>query len=293
MARSKKPQVDGDPKITVVTTSKRLENPTPLDMETAVRCTRCQKLLKTEHGDAHRIGVYKNNVCTEVICTMCSSDEKIRDWGLKGELSSGLCMDAQSAVTYIDEFKDTSRLRPDYAEMFMKHIGVYREVHRQITEVYDAARKAEIAVWFGRPDLATDEMVKKSHEWAQNWHDRYELEWAGKPVPTLFELGPNSVKAYYEKSPSAGHSYYCDDFKILMLGTAGRLLTTISDTRGQDNPESKFGGAHITLIFDETSKDPRGGVQSHIGTQKELLGLIEAYRRPEVKFKADKKVSIF
>lgn len=276
-----------------VITSSPLVNPEPLDMNTAVRCTRCSKLLKTIHGDAHRIGVYKNNVCTEVICAMCSSDEKIKDWGLKGELSSGLCMDAQSAVMHIDEFKDTSRIRPDYAEMWERHIGVYREVHRQIHEVYDAARKAEIAVWFGRPDLATDEWVEKSRAWSQQWYDRYELEKAGKPVPTLFDLGPNAVKTYYDKATKAGHSYYCDDFKILMLGSAGRLLTTISDTRPQSDPKSKFGGAHITLIFDETSKDPRGGVQSHIGTQKELLGLIEAYRRPEVKFKADKKVSIF
>jgi hypothetical protein len=270
-----------------------LTNPAPLDMQTANRCTRCDKLLKTVHGDAHRIGVYRENVCVEVICATCSSDEKIKDWGLKGELSSGLCMDAQSAVMHIDEFKDTSRCRAEYVEMWERHIGIYREVHRQIHEVYSEARKAEIAVWFGRPDLATDETVKASHEWSQRWHDRYQLEKEGKLVPTLFDIGSKAVKTYYEKSPSAGHSYYCLDFKILMLGTAGRLLTTISDTRPQEHPQSKFGGAHITLIFDETSKDPRGGVQSHVGTQKELLDLIAVYRRPEVKFKADKKVSIF
>jgi hypothetical protein len=286
------PSDDNTVRVEVITSSP-LVNPEPLDMNTAVRCTRCRKLLKTVHGDAHRVGVYREGVCVEVICAMCCGDEKVRDWALKGELSSGLCMDAQSAVMYIDEFKDTSRLRWDYREMFERHIGTYREVHGQIHQVYDAARKAEIAVWFGRPDLATDEMVKKSHDFAQNWYDRYELEKQGKPVPKLFDLGPNAVQPYYRNSPSAGHSYYCDDFKILMLGTAGRVLTTISDTRPQNDPKSKFGGAHITLIFDETADYPRGGVQSHIGTQKELLGLIEAYRSPEVKFKADKKVSIF
>lgn len=268
-----------------------LENPAPLDMETAVRCTRCSKLLKTANGDAHRIGVYQGSVCTEVICCGCSSNEKLANWHSTGELKTPLVLEAQSAVTYHDEFKDLSRLRPEYAELYRTHIETYRLVYKLYMEVDDAARMAEIAVWFGRPDRADKATVDASHKFAQQWLPSRHND--GVEQSFGLDLGPNAVKAYYTASPAAGHSYKNDDFKILMLGSAGRVLVTVSDTRPQSDPLSKFGGANITLIYDDSSAHPRGGIQSHVGTQKELLGLIEAYRSPEVKFQPDEDVSIF
>lgn len=257
------------------------------EIETAIQCNRCSRLFQGE--DNYRVGVYRNNVCVEVICDFCSKEDVFQSWVQKGNLTTSLVMDAQSATACIDGTRDKSRYRAGLVRLWTKHIDVYREVMRQFNEVYMAARFAEIAVWFGRPDRADADTVKASQEWSQQYVDRYFLEKEGKPVPSFgLELGEKSVKAYYEKSDTAAHSYYAEDFKVLMMGSAGRVLTTISDNKG-----SKFGGANITLIYDETSDYPRGGIQSHVGTHKELLGLIGAYRRPEMQFKADDEVSFF
>jgi hypothetical protein len=264
-----------------------------LDMETATHCTRCKRNFRAVTRDGHRIGVYHGDVCKEVICPNCQGEERVAKWQENRELSSGLVSDALSATMYVDEYKDTSRLQRCYALLFERHIAVYREVMADYNEVDEACQLAEIAVWFGRPDRANMETKRAAREFGNQWHDRYLLQKEGKTVPK-FDLtpGPLATKTYYEKSPSASHSYTHADYKIMMCGSAGRVLVTIQDSRKQSDPESKFGGAILTVIYDESSDYPRGGIQSHVGTKKELLGLIEAYRSPELNFQPDSDVRI-
>lgn len=264
-----------------------------LDIDTASNCTCCGRNFRAVERNGHRIGVYKNDVCIDVICPSCHGDAKVAKWHENRELSSGLISDAMSATMHVDEYKDTSRLQPCYALLFERHIAVYREIMAAYNEVDEACQLAEIAVWFGRPDQANMETKKAAREFGNQWYDRYALKRDGKPVPK-FDLtpGPQATKTYYEKSPSAAHSYEHEDYKIMMCGSAGRVLVTIQDSRPQSDPKSKFGGASLTVIYDESSDYPRGGIQSHVGTKQELLGLIEAYRSPGLNFQPDSDVCI-
>lgn len=81
------------------------------------------------------------------------------------------------------------------------------------------------------------------------------------------------LQAYYQNSPARGHSFATKDWKVLMWGSAGRVLLTFQDAKPQG--KGKFGGAHVTLIFDETADYARGGVQGICATKEEALGLIQ------------------
>lgn len=100
------------------------------------------------------------------------------------------------------------------------------------------------------------------------------------------------IQKYYNDSTDRGHSAKGDGFKALLWGCAGRVLLTLQDLYAQDNPKSKFGGAKVTMIFDETATVARGGIQSYIGTKDEVLGLLRAATVTELRFKPDKKVNI-
>jgi len=62
------------------------------------------------------------------------------------------------------------------------------------------------------------------------------------------------------------------DFKVAAMSTAGRLLITISDTKGPD--KGKFGGAWISLIG-EDGNPGRMGVQGLCATKDEALALLD------------------
>jgi hypothetical protein len=63
------------------------------------------------------------------------------------------------------------------------------------------------------------------------------------------------------------------DFKVAAMATAGRLLITISDTKGPG--EGKFGGAWISLIG-EDGNPGKMGIQGLCATKEEALGLLDS-----------------
>lgn len=67
----------------------------------------------------------------------------------------------------------------------------------------------------------------------------------------------DKIHTYLDSQKTYGHIYEHQDFNILLGGSAGRILLTIQDSRFQKDPESKFDGAHITLIFAEPLKSDR------------------------------------
>ncbi|MHA2280028.1 MAG: hypothetical protein ACXAC5_04010 [Promethearchaeota archaeon] len=79
-----------------------------------------------------------------------------------------------------------------------------------------------------------------------------------------------------------GISGQTDDFKVAAMATAGRLLITISDTKGPG--KGKFGGAWISLIG-EDGNPGRMGVQGLCATEEEALGLLDTAieQLPEMK----------
>jgi hypothetical protein len=67
-----------------------------------------------------------------------------------------------------------------------------------------------------------------------------------------------------------------EHLKVMCGASAGRVLLTIQDRLDRNDPKNKFGGAHVTLIFDQGAGWPRGGVQGQAATREEAVGMIKA-----------------
>jgi hypothetical protein len=81
-----------------------------------------------------------------------------------------------------------------------------------------------------------------------------------------------TIQPYYAASETRGHSGIGNGFKALLWGSAGRVLLTIQDIERH----GLFNGAWVTLIFDETAKEPRGGVQGLCATRDEAVDILRA-----------------
>lgn len=129
-----------------------------------------------------------------------------------------------------------------------------------------------------------DDLLKVAEDARVIW--RYARRWELKHW-----LGEDKLQGYYRKSEDRGHGGESGLVKVLMWGSAGRVLLTIQDKVVLGS--RTFRGAWITLIFSEDSTTARGGVQGQAGTLAEILGLLEESSRamPKMKMQPDEEVS--
>lgn len=80
------------------------------------------------------------------------------------------------------------------------------------------------------------------------------------------------IQEYYRNSRSHRHAAQTVDYKVGLLGSAGRVLIELQD----QERHGKFGGAWLTMIFDETSPIGRGGIQGLCATESEAALLLRA-----------------
>jgi hypothetical protein len=192
-----------------------------------------------------------------------------------GVLSMPLVLDAQMAVIHCDEYGGKGNIREDRKTYYYDHLPTFRRVHRDFTTIDPTMRLAEIAVWFGRPDVATWDTVEASRKFAQSWRPGAEFG---------LEMGETALKAYYDASIERGHRSHVDGLVCLLWGCAGRVLITIKDDLIPD--------LDLTLILDESSEYPRGGIQSLNGTKDQCLELLERFRTVKHQFNPDNEVTI-
>lgn len=96
------------------------------------------------------------------------------------------------------------------------------------------------------------------------------------------------IRKYWNDSSARGHSFVTEDWKALMWGSAGRVLITIQDTK----LKGKYGGAYVSLIFDDSADYARGGIQGICATREEGLGLVQAAIDGLGDFKEDNEVTL-
>jgi len=136
-----------------------------------------------------------------------------------------------------------------------------------------------------RPDVA-DFYRENEDTLKKVFSDMEEVETVMKEFEKSQWLG--WVQDYYNGTDIRGHSYKGDGFKALLWGCAGRVLVTL-----QGDDDSKYKGDNITMIFDEDSKDPRGGIQGVYATKEHAINLIrDGMRMPKNSFQPDKEVTI-
>lgn len=222
------------------------------------------------------------------------------------EISSGLSMDASLAVLHSEN--DWKGIVPAYATFERKWISVYREVADAMSEVQLKMKEFEFKHWMGFHDDDVRELLElyreretmdwhtapeerctfmrefwdpfdigKKDAWKKHWK-KYHNRRVRKPLQHLKGEFCSTEAGVLDRLANAGDDARAamESMKILMAGSAGRVLITMQDRFPQNDPRSIFGGAWVTLIFDETSPWPRGGVQGHCGTKDEILALIQA-----------------
>lgn len=107
-----------------------------------------------------------------------------------------------------------------------------------------------------------------------------------------YKIWLGQLQEFYRNTDIRGFRGDGEGFTVLLWGCAGRVLVTIQDALAFDNPDAEFGGANITLIFDETSKEARGGVQSLCATKDEALALLKASSENFPKMYSDEDVGV-
>lgn len=103
--------------------------------------------------------------------------------------------------------------------------------------------------------------------------DMEEIRVAARSMPQAIAR----LRAYYRSTDKRCHSGTRDGMRALLWGCAGRVLLTLQDEKSADDPQAKFGGANVTLIFSEDGLD-EPGVQSLAATRDEALALLATAR---------------
>lgn len=118
--------------------------------------------------------------------------------------------------------------------------------------------------------------------------DYKKIEEAGRELELAWWFP--TLQEYYNSHGERGHSAQGDEYKALLWGCAGRVMLTLQDN--DPNGKGKYNGAWVTLIFDEDSPEPRGGIQGLAATKDEALGLIKAAMKEQPKMEPDKDVTL-
>jgi hypothetical protein len=95
------------------------------------------------------------------------------------------------------------------------------------------------------------------------------------------------IQSYYHATTIRGHSSTHERFKAVLWGCAGRVLLTVKGNGG----DAAVKDAQVTMVFDEDSKMPRGGIQSIDGTAAQALELIRLASEQLKAFVPDEEVT--
>jgi len=249
---------------------------------------------------------FKGDEYVDSSCSSCSSQERVEEFEKTKELRSRLMLDAALAMQHESYGDDFANVRPEIASFYRENIEVLRKVSDATERVRLVAKRFELMKWFGLSEKVANELVGYYREWGPSGENVSRVTdvkrrlflrklFVSPPLEDLpepwrvFMEGRNPQNLQRLAANSGGLSAEVGSMKAMMLSTAGRTLLTC-----QDNGSGKFGGAWVTLIFDETSEYPRGGIQGFCATENEAVCLL--YNAIELKvssFSADAEVSVW
>ncbi len=217
---------------------------------------------------------------TEQTTHQSRAQEQMARYLEDGTLETAFLNHASSSAYRMDAYNECHWERnfgKEMADEFRANAELYKSISRTSKYFRHLIRLFEIGVWFGRPDLATFEEVLRWEEMIGQW------DHGQKIVP-----GDGAVKTYWDSQIKRGHSAVCSaygprSFEAKLWGSAGRVLITLSRKSGEQ----------VTVIFDESSEFPRGGIQSVYGKRNDVISLLEMGRALlDTPFTPDDKVTI-
>jgi len=95
------------------------------------------------------------------------------------------------------------------------------------------------------------------------------------------EVWSKWLQSYYRKSTGRGHTATVNSIEMLVWGCAGRVVMTVNGKQGED----------LSVIFDETSEEPRAGRQGIHATKDQAIKLLELVTAGSTDFQAAIKPS--
>jgi len=95
------------------------------------------------------------------------------------------------------------------------------------------------------------------------------------------EVWSKWLQSYYRKSTGRGHTATVNSIEMLVWGCAGRVVMTVNGKQGED----------LSVIFDETSEEPRAGRQGIHATKDQAIKLLELVTAGSADFQAAIKPS--
>ena len=253
-------------------------------MTQPLRCSRCVAVNDSTVVHQGPEGSPLCQVCGEPLCNRCKmilADSMSTITCYKESLQVGssnmevketicwLCAQGEKMYQYTQTGEISSSLMSD-AVMCRIHVEEYKDDFQGI-----------------RRDVAYH-YRNYAKELVQIAHDCDEIHAKGREFEEKHWLP--KLRKYWNDSTERGHGATTEDWKILMSGAAGRVLITLQDTKPQG--QGKFGGAWITLIFDDSADYARGGIQGMCATKEEALGLIQAAIDNLPEIKADSEVHL-
>ena len=205
------------------------------------------------------------------------------------DIGSFIMMDATMAMSRAERGWDNDK-RPDVAIFEQKWIHVYAKVNTDVADIAFKGKEWEFTHWMGFCPEDVKELLKLKHEWNHlDWENTPEERqtfmrdlWDPQPIgdddylkhwqPYFDRRVGNPLCETHDWNHFSGVT---EKVKIMLGSSAGRVLLTIQDRYKHGDPKCSFDGAMVTLIFDGTSKNPRGGLQSLCAKRDEALGLIQ------------------
>lgn len=221
--------------------------------------------------------------------------KKIEHYRKTGELSSGLLLDATLATE--DAKHNWQNRSPDIVEIEKLYLADYQKVMAEQNAIHLKAKEFEFKHWMGFCDTDVAELLQMYQDYSSyRWNredilqeDFWQNLW--NPSPSCYRTGSYQDEIFLweeffarRNRPALQQTMEAQNYwgsaelshvKVTMGSSAGRVLLSIQDRFGGNHPESKHGGAWISLIFDESAVWPRGGVQGLCATKDEALGLLQ------------------
>lgn len=233
-------------------------------------CYYCNKTVEGEYGF---VTIFSDP--PKYLHSNCDKLEKIENFDKNGEITDSLILDATLKFCRTKYDNEEDAKANNYA------FGRYEQRHK-------TGKDGKLIFYTHK---APDHVIKRGRELVAEWmpntlvgrilreymeiKDRFD-EFAG--------IYTQSIKKYWKKAESRGHTVDCGDFKILLWGCAGRIVFTIQGNK-------TFGHASINgIMSDEKNKMP-ANMNGMCGTKKETLDLLEAALKADLKFVDDNGVA--
>jgi hypothetical protein len=226
-----------------------------MNPDSVTNCMRCGTDL--ERGYSSR---YVGNECTEVICFKCDKKESTSDFMKTGVITTHFMMDCMLEV-----YDLLKRLPSEFHGSWDTHDEA------KLTQLLDLdlteEQKAKVHVQIATARICNKVKEFESKVWFKGLQDQI-----------LAEKKERGISARLGKKHK--------NFKVMTWTGMGRTMITIEDDE-----------ASVTCVADETSKESRTGFHGISATGEQALALydkaIALYEDGTLKFKVDKKVSLF